>query len=67
MKGKVSLSGLLFGALTALAAGLLVSHYSLAWLVIGVAVGMLMGAVLARAGRADNATTPLKLRKGEQQ
>lgn len=64
MKGKVSLPGLLFGTLTALAVWLLVSHYSLAWLVIGVGVGMAMGAVMARAGRADQVTP---LRKGEQQ
>lgn len=67
MKSKVSLPGLLFGALVALAAGLLVSHYSLAWLIIGLAVGMLMGVVLARPDRTDDAAAPLKLRKGEQQ
>ena len=64
MKGKVSLPGLLFGTLTAVAVWLLVSHYSLAWLVIGVGVGMAMGAVMARANRADQVTP---LRKGEQQ
>jgi multisubunit Na+/H+ antiporter MnhE subunit len=64
MKGNVSLPGLLLGTLTALAVWLLVSHYSLAWLVIGVGVGMAMGAVMARASRADQGTP---LRKGEQQ
>jgi hypothetical protein len=65
MKSKVSLPGLLFGALTALAAGLLVSHYSLAWLIIGLAVGMLMGVVLARPDRTQDATSPLKLHPTE--
>lgn len=48
MKGKISLPGLFLGALTALAAGLLVSHYSFAWLVVGVAVGMVMGSAIGR-------------------
>ena len=61
MKGTISLPGLLLGALTALAAGLLVSHYSLAWLVVGVAMGMVIGAALARRSQDDSA-----LRKGEQ-
>src|SRR6266481_661838 len=60
MKGRISLPGLLLGALTALAAGLLVSHYSFAWLVIGVALGMVMGSALARRSPMDG------LRKGEQ-
>jgi hypothetical protein len=60
MKGKISLPGLLFGALTALAVGLLASHYSLAWLVLGVAVGMIMGAVLARPGQTQQGSAPLK-------
>lgn len=64
MKGKVSLPGLLFGTLAALAVWLLVSHYSLVWLVIGVGVGMAMGAVMARTSRADQVTP---LRKGGQQ
>jgi ABC-type dipeptide/oligopeptide/nickel transport system permease subunit len=67
MNGKISLPGLLFGALTALAVGLLASHYSLAWLVLGVAVGMIMGAVLTRPDRGKPTAAPLKLRKGEQQ
>ena len=66
MKSKVSLPGLLFGALTALAAGLMVSHYSLAWLIIGLAVGLLMGVVLARPDHTDDGAAPLKLKKGEQ-
>jgi hypothetical protein len=61
MSGKISLPGLLLGFLTALAAGLSVSHYSFAWLVVGVAVGMALGAGLGRRSPA-NAT----LRKGEQ-
>ena len=44
MKGKFSLPGLLLGAITALAAGLWVSHHSFAWLLIAVAVGLVMGA-----------------------
>ena len=48
MKGKISLPGLLLGAVTALIAGLLVSHYSFAWLILGVALGMLMGSALGR-------------------
>jgi hypothetical protein len=61
MKGRISLPGLLLGALTALLAGLLVSHYSFAWLVIGVALGLVMGAALTRRTPADDG-----LRKGEQ-
>jgi uncharacterized membrane protein YadS len=61
MKDKISLPGLVFGALTALAAGLLVSHYSFAWLVIGVALGMVIGSALARRSSMDPG-----LRKGEQ-
>jgi hypothetical protein len=60
MKGKISLPGLLLGALTALAAGLLVSHYSLAWLLMGLAVGMVMGAALAQRRQSGGV-----LRKGE--
>ncbi|HEY6349192.1 MAG TPA: hypothetical protein VI636_07265 [Candidatus Angelobacter sp.] len=48
MKGKISLPGLLLGAVTALIAGLLVSHYSFAWLILGVALGMLMGSALGQ-------------------
>lgn len=59
---RISLPGLLFGAFTALATGLLVSHYSFAWLVIGVAVGMVMGVAVARRNQDDS-----QLRKGEQQ
>ena len=70
MKDKVSLPGLLLGALTALAAGLLVSHYSVAWLVIGVALGMVMGSALARRSPIDS-LNPMRrrtgLRRGEQQ
>ena len=51
MKGKISLPGLLLGAVTALIAGLLVSHYSFAWLILGVALGMLMGSA---SGRRDH-------------
>lgn len=61
MKGTISLPGLVLGALTALAAGLLVSHYSFAWLVVGVAMGMVIGAALARRSQSDSG-----LRKGEQ-
>jgi hypothetical protein len=43
-----------------LAVGLLASHYSLAWLVLGVAVGMIMGAVLARPGQTQQGSAPLK-------
>ncbi|HKD13410.1 MAG TPA: hypothetical protein VKE71_02600 [Candidatus Angelobacter sp.] len=53
MSSKISLPGLVLGALTALAVGLLVSHYSLAWLVIGVAVGMVMGSALSRRSQVD--------------
>lgn len=53
MKGRISLSGLLLGAVTALAVGLLVSRYSLTWLVIGVAVGMAMGAALMRRSQNE--------------
>lgn len=59
---RISLPGLLLGAFTALATGLLVSHYSFAWLVIGVAVGMVMGVAVARRNQDDS-----QLRKGEQQ
>ena len=62
MKGRISLTGLLLGALTALAAGLLVSHYSFAWLVIGVALGVVTVSVVGRRSPADSA-----LRKGERQ
>ena len=62
MKGKISLPGLLFGAMMALVAGLLVSHYSFAWLILGVALGMLMGSAL---GRRDPVNVALP--KGEQQ
>lgn len=62
MKDKISFPGLLFGALTALAAGLFVSHYSFAWLVVGVALGIVVGAVITRRGPAHAG-----LRKGEQQ
>ena len=61
MKGKISLPGVLMGALTALAAGLFVSHYSFAWLVVGVALGMVLGAAVVRRSPVDAA-----LRKGEQ-
>ena len=61
MDGKISLPGLLLGALTALAAGLFVSHYSFAWLVVGVALGMLLGAALGRRSPVD-----VTLPKGEQ-
>ncbi len=60
MKAKISLPGLLLGAITALATGLLASQYSLVWLVIGVALGMLVGAVLVRRNPGAG------LRKGEQ-
>ena len=53
MSSKISLPGLVSGALTALAVGLLVSHYSLAWLVIGVAVGMVMGSALSPRSQVD--------------
>lgn len=61
MNGKISLPGLVFGALTALAAGLFVSHYSFAWLVVGVALGMVLGAAVFRRNPAG---APLP--KGEQ-
>ena len=61
MKSKVSLPGLLLGAFTALAVALLVSHYSFAWLVLGVALGMIMGAVMARRSPENSG-----LQKGEQ-
>jgi len=50
MKLGISFPGLAAGAVTALIAGLLVSHYSLAWLLMGVATGMVIGAALARRG-----------------
>jgi len=62
MQGKVSLPGLLLGAITALAAGLWVSHYSVAWLLIGIAVGIVMGAAVVRRGQPKQG-----LQKGEQQ
>jgi hypothetical protein len=62
MKGKVSLPGLLLGVITALAAGLWVSHHSFAWLLIGIAVVLVMGAVGVRRGQAGQ-----RLQKGEQQ
>jgi membrane protease YdiL (CAAX protease family) len=62
MRGKISLPGLLLGAITALAAGLLVSHYSFAWLLIGVAVGMVVGVAVMRRGQSGQG-----LQKGEQQ
>ena len=61
MKGKISLPGLLLGALTALIAGLLISHYSFGWMVLGVALGMLLGSAL---GRRDPVNVGLS--KGEQ-
>ena len=61
MKGKISLPGLLLGALTALIAGLLISHYSFGWMVLGVALGMLLGSALGRRDPAHG-----ELSKGEQ-
>lgn len=61
MKGKISLPGLLFGAVLALVAGLLLSHYWFAWLILGVALGMLMASAPGRTGPV-NVTLP----KGEQ-
>jgi hypothetical protein len=61
MKGKFSLPGLLLGAITALAAGLWVSHHSFAWLLIGIAVGLVMGAAGMRRQAGQ------RLQKGEQQ
>ena len=57
---KISLPGLLAGAVMALVAGLLISHYSFAWLILGVALGMLMASAAGRRG-AVNVTLP----KGE--
>ena len=48
MKLGISFPGLAAGAVTALIAGLLVSHYSLAWLLMGVAAETIIGAALAR-------------------
>lgn len=48
MKGKISLAGLLCGAVMALIAVLLVNHYSFGWMVLGVALGMLMVSALGR-------------------
>ena len=48
MKLGISFPGLAAGAVTALIGGLLVSHYSLAWLLMGVATGMVIGVALAR-------------------
>ena len=61
MKGKISLPGLLLGALTALTAGLLISHYSFGWMVLGVALGMLLASALGRRGPVHP-----RLSKGEQ-
>jgi uncharacterized membrane protein YccC len=62
MKGKISLPGLLLGAIAALAAGLLVSHYSFAWMLIGVAAAMLLGAAVVRRAPGEHG-----VQKGEQQ
>lgn len=61
MKGKISLPGLLFGALTAVVAALLVSRYSFGWVVLGVALGMLM---ISAFGGRDRAS--IALPKGRQ-
>ena len=54
MKRNISFPGLLSGAGTAVLAGLLLSQHSLVWLIVGVAMGMVLGAVLAQPG-ADRA------------
>ena len=51
MKLGISFPGLAAGAVTAPIGGLLVSHYSLAWLLMGVAAGMVIGAAFARYGQ----------------
>jgi FtsH-binding integral membrane protein len=61
MKAKVSLAGLVLGAVTAMTVGLLVSHYSFAWLVVGMALGLVMGVSMARRSPTENG-----LPKGEQ-
>lgn len=53
MRGKISLPGLVFGALTALVAAVLVSRYSFGWMVLGVALGMLMVSAFGRRDRAN--------------
>lgn len=61
MKDRISLPGLVLGASTAILAALLVSHYSFAWLVVGVALGLAIGGALPRHSPAGG------LSKGEQQ
>ena len=50
MKRNISFPGLLSGAGTAVLAALLLSQYSMVWLIVGVALGMALGAALARPG-----------------
>jgi hypothetical protein len=66
MKGRISVPGLLLGAVAALAAGLLVSHYSFAWLLLGMAVGMVIGAGLMRRLPAAERMQTEGMQKGEQ-
>jgi NAD/NADP transhydrogenase beta subunit len=48
MTHKVSLSGVLAGGLTAVIAYLLVGHYFVSWLLVGLVLGAVVGAMLAR-------------------
>ena len=57
MTRKISLPGLVLGAMTAVIASLLVSHYSLAWLLIGIAAGTVVGAALTRSATDEKAET----------
>lgn len=61
MKSRISLAGLLSGALMAVVAGLLLSRYSFVWLLLGVAAGIVMGPALAQRGQPESS-----LRKGEE-
>jgi hypothetical protein len=46
MKDRVSLSGVLAGGITAVIAYLLVGHYFVSWLLVGLVLGAIVGAVV---------------------